>query len=232
MSIYRVFLFTAQFLGLIWLPATLAVADRPLTPQDWQLIRKEKDFILFQKEVPGTSVVAFRGEGLIEAPLWKVASILLDDRRAPEWVDRLIKSKIIGPASPYEFLDYTHFKTLPFVKEREFVARVKLEVDEKAKTFTIRQNSVEFDLPSKPNLIRGDLIYCLFNLSSGPRESVTRLTVEIQADPKGSIPKWLVNTFQQNWPIVTFRGIQKQVEKSNIEAPHQFQAVLVQLRKF
>ena len=33
-----------------------------------------------------------------------------------------------------------------------------------------------------------------------PPASTTHVTVEIRADPKGNVPKWLVNLFQRDWP--------------------------------
>ena len=35
-------------------------------------------------------------------------------------------------------------------------------------------------------------------------------------DPKGAIPKWVVNYFQEDWPRTTFKGLRTQVAKANI----------------
>jgi len=36
------------------------------------------------------------------------------------------------------------------------------------------------------------------------------------ADPKGMIPKWMVNMFQKDWPLSTLRAIRLQVKKTDV----------------
>ncbi len=43
------------------------------------------------------------------------------------------------------------------------------------------------------------------------------MIVEIHADPKGSVPKWLVNLFQKGWPRNTIEGIRKQAAKADVK---------------
>src|SRR5207237_1192006 len=86
-------------------------------------------------------------------------------------------------------------------------------VNKKAKTLALRYRS-END-PAAPNTgyVRGELINSRFVLTSLEGGTKTSLLAEIHADPKGSVPKWIVNMFQRSWPKDTFSGIKKQLEK-------------------
>jgi hypothetical protein len=39
---------------------------------------------------------------------------------------------------------------------------------------------------------------------------------DVHCDPRGSIPTWIVNYFQKDWPRTTFKNLRTQVAKRNI----------------
>jgi hypothetical protein len=53
--------------------------------------------------------------------------------------------------------------------------------------------------------------------------------VEIESDPKGWLPAWLVNFFQKDWARETIEGIRKQCAKPDLKAPAPFAEFLAQL---
>lgn len=55
-----------------------------------------------------------------------------------------------------------------------------------------------------------------YTLTSLTNREKTRVSVEIQADPMGLIPKWIANFFQRSWPRKTLEGIRNQVAKADV----------------
>src|SRR6516165_2566654 len=99
------------------------------TGQDWTRVDVADGIEISRRTVPGSGLVAMRGVGTIDAPVWKVASILLDPARAPEWVDSLRESRAVRRIAPVAYIEYNHF-AMPFlVKDREFVSEVQIDVD-------------------------------------------------------------------------------------------------------
>jgi hypothetical protein len=49
---------------------------------------------------------------------------------------------------------------------------------------------------------------------------------EVHSDPKGSIPKWLVNRFQKSWAYGTIKGLRAQVNKAGIQDNAEVKALL------
>ena len=94
----------------------------------WDLVKQERIFVIYETKVPGSDVVAFKGRGVINQPVVKVASVLLDGKHAREWVGHLEESHTIRRISPMEYIQYNHLGT-PFVmKDRDFVVRITIDV--------------------------------------------------------------------------------------------------------
>ena len=70
------------------------------------------------------------GEGVVNAPIVRVASVVLDNRRATEWVADLEEARVVRMLGPTEFVEYDRVGTPPIIMlDRDFVCRGKVEVD-------------------------------------------------------------------------------------------------------
>jgi hypothetical protein len=205
---------------------------RAATADDWKLITTEHGVDVYRRTVPSTGIVAFRGIGTIDAPVWRVASILLDTRRAPEWADSLKESRVVRRLSANAYVEYNHL-AMPFiVNDREFVSDVTIEVDENTRTFALVYRPTHDVVAASPRCVRGEILAGRFAAVSIDEGRRTRLTAELQADPKGLLPAWLVNVFQRSWPVITFEHLRAQTQKPDIVMPAEFRDVLTPTRLF
>jgi hypothetical protein len=78
-------------------------------------------------------------------------------------------------------------------------------------TSTALSNYPEFGCCVRANLIRS---YFSFEKAANGQ---TLVISEIQLDPRGWIPKWVVNLVQKDWESDNFAGLRKQVKKEGIE---------------
>jgi START domain-containing protein len=199
--------------------------------QDWTLVGNDHGIEIYRREIPGSGVVALRGVGTIDAPLWKIASILLDTRRAPEWVDSLKESRVLRRLGLNGYVEYNHIAGPLVMKDRDFVSDVAIEVDPRAKTFAlIYKPSDDPGVPASRH-VRGEILSGVFRATSLDNAR-TDLTAELHCDPKGALPKWIVNLFQKNWPRNTLEAIRTQAAKPDIVMPDQFKDVLAPTRQF
>lgn len=203
-------------LCLFFLPVSWAQESVP-----WELLSTDDGIKVYRREVPGSPLIAFKGEGVIDASIAKVANVVMDDDRATEWMDKVVESRMVKRINVDETIQYTHVET-PFVmKDRDFVTHGRVEVDPKKKTFALRFNSEEVPEAPKTDYVRGNLIDSSFFLTSLENGTKTHIVAEIHCDPKGSVPKWIVNMFQKGWPRNTIESMRKQVAKPGIvEHPH------------
>jgi hypothetical protein len=209
-----------------------SAAPRAATADDWKLTTSEHGVEVYRRTVPNTGIVAFRGIGTIDAPVWRVASILLDTRRAPEWADSLKVSRVVRRLSANAYVEYNHL-AMPFiVRDREFVSDVTIEVDANTRTFALVYRPTHDTVAASPHYVRGEILAGRFEAVSIDEGRHTRFTAELQADPKGLLPAWLVNVFQRSWPVTTFEHLRAQTQKPDIVMPAEFQDVLMPTRDF
>lgn len=182
----------------------------------WTKIDDTDGIAVYRRDVPGSDVIAVKGEGIVAAPLVRVASVVFDTSRATEWIDSLAEARIVRRVSDTEYVEYDHFTT-PFVmKDRDFVTSNRLEYDPARKAITIRMRSVADPAAPATSYVRGELVSSTFVLTPTPDGKGTRVVGDVHCDPRGSVPKWIVNQFQKDWPTSTFKKLRVQVAKANI----------------
>lgn len=215
--------------AVLCLALVAAGSARAANRDDWEQIADKEGVKVYRKSVPGSRLKSVRGIGIVDAPVRIVALVLLDDPRAPEWVDSLAESRVVRVLSPYEYIEYNRVSMPAFVRDREFVTRVSLALSRADATAYIR--SVPADdgsvAPTK-KVIRGLLSgsYVLQSIDGGKR---TLLTIELHSDPAGLLPAWLVNFFQKDWARATIAGIRRQTHKPDLKTPPPFAQFLDQL---
>ncbi|HTL12902.1 MAG TPA: START domain-containing protein [Bdellovibrionota bacterium] len=185
--------------------------------KDWEKQDQDNGIITYHKEIPGSDIVAFRGEGMIDAPIAKVANILIDTPRKMEWVAKIAEAKDVRNIGPYERIEYNHTSSGFFlVKDRDFVFHAKADFDDAHKAMIFSLSSVKDALMPERGPVRGELTGSRYILTSKENGTKTYVEVEINADPKGDVPKWLVNLFQKSWPRTTLENMRKQAAKKDV----------------
>jgi len=215
----------------VWCSLLLSVAWRA-DGEDWKLVGKQRGVEIYRRDVPGSDVVSFKGQGMIEAPLWKVASILLDTKRAPEWAESLKESRVVRRVGPNAYIEYNHLG-MPFIlRDRDFVSEVLIEVNADARTFGLVYKPTDDHSIAVTKHVRGEIRSGIFQVRSVEPGKRSTLTAEIQADPKGAIPAWIANFFQRSWPLTTFERLRSQAAKPDIAMPEEFKDVLASTLQF
>jgi hypothetical protein len=201
------------------LSAKMPVAEGAFT---WQQPSQTDGILLYWSKVPNTDIVAFKGEGIVDAPIDKVATIIVDTSRGTEWIDGLVESRVLKSVSPTEFIEYDH-QGIPFpfdqlISDRDFVSQVSVEPAPEVHGLTIRYAATqEATLPPLKKYVRGEIRYCVFKLMPMSLPNQTYVVAEVDADPKGRLAPWLVNFFQEGWPHTTFQNLRQEAKKTDIQ---------------
>lgn len=201
---------------MVLLPLLFQVAFGATPEPAWEQIDDSDGIKVFKQEVPGSDVIAFKGEGIIDAPILKVGSVLVDVPRVPEWMDSVSEARTLRKASETEYIEYDHIETPIVLKDRDFVTSNRLEVDVAAKQVRIITRSVDEPLAPKTSYVRGTITsgrWVMTSIDGGKR---THMLTEMHTDPNGSVPKWIVNLFQRGWAKNTIESMRKQVAKPDI----------------
>ncbi len=199
--------------------------ERP-SETTWEKLSDHAGIVVFRREIPGSPLVAFKGEGIVEAPISKVAGVISDLSHATEWIDSLEDVRVVRQISPTERIEYRHIGTPIVMTDRDFVVNVKAKFDKATQTWYQHFTSVVDPEAPETKYVRGELMNTSFKLTPTANGAQTYVWVEVHCDPKGSVPKWIVNLFQRSWARNTIGAIRKQVTRSDIAEIPDFATIL------
>jgi hypothetical protein len=191
----------------------------------WEQFDEQDGIRMFRRDVAGTSIVGLRGEAFVAAPIVRVASVLADRKRSTEWIDRLVKTKVIREISESESINWNHIKTPSPLKDRDFVFRSLITTDPAKKKVVFSYHSVTDPIaPEYDDYVRGSFKSGKFELTmaertnkDGSKTKGTIVVAEVVVDPKGAVPTFIVNMVQKSWPHKTLTALRKQVAKPDIK---------------
>lgn len=196
-------------------PNPLAMAQETNLP-NWVLNSDEDGISTYRMEPAPESAIAFRGEGIIDAPIAKVVSVLVDVNKLIDWLPDTAEIRVLKQISPTDWLIYDR-ASVPFpFKDRDYLIQFHIEIDPILQTATLTEKSVTD--PAYPPLkyVRGNIIRSVYTIESRKEGSQTFVRLELEAEPGGDIPIWLVRTFSKESPRKMLKALIKQATKSEV----------------
>ena len=192
----------------------------------WKLVSERDNVNVYVNTNNFDGLLSIRATGMIDAPMGRVMSVMADEKRKHEWIPNTVEVKALKIASPFARIEYSHSHTPWPLTDREFLTYVRAQYFKKTKKLVIRLRSIEkipngIEVPKTDN-IRGIIHYSDVWLSKAEGGKKTFVEVELLTDPKGSIPKFLVNWVQKDWPRGLLHGLARQVEKKDIKVKYRF----------
>ena len=195
----------------------------PLTVSDneppWSIISDSEGIKTYRKEIAGSKVFPLKGVTILHAPIVKVLTLMLDDDRAPEWIDLLAGIKLIKTYSDRRYtLLYEMDSPFPlFVKKRDFLLESNFTYHRKEETVTLSLHSVEDEsVPEQKGYVRGVIYKSEWQFTALEKKEKTLVRLEYHVDPRGLVPKWLVRAFQKNWPHQTLKELDHYLQNEAI----------------
>jgi hypothetical protein len=183
----------------------------------WEPHSNENGIESFTGEVPGSDFVAFKGAGAVDAPIAKVANVLIDTTRHGEWVPSFGGMRIVRDVSENEKIIYRHVLTPFIIDDRDFVVKVRVHKEEASGHLLFDFTSVEDpDAPERDGKVRAVLHssgYRMWPIDGGRR---TMVIFTIHVDPKGDVPAWIVNLFQTGYARTNLENIRRQAAKADV----------------
>lgn len=182
----------------------------------WEEMGSDEGIRVYRRDVPGSPLVAFKGTGMVDAPLGKIAWVLSDNAHRTNWVDRLKRSVVLEQRSAFDFILYQHFQLPPLISDRDYVYRAIGSRNPKTGVVTLQISSVTHPKAPPTVGVRARLYESRYVLT--PKGDRTHVTVEIHTDPKGSLPAWLVNMIQKSWPMNTLQALRREVKQPYVKS--------------
>ncbi|MBF0299158.1 MAG: hypothetical protein HQK51_10590 [Oligoflexia bacterium] len=210
--------FCLTFLTLSLSFSTFAVEKDLLPNTKWILIKEDSEYKVFKGELAHESgIYPLKIEATIQYPFAKVLTILDQTDRKPEWIPNMINSKVIKQITPFEKIEKGTYDAPWPVSDREFLVKIKADVDFKEKTATATMQSTTLsDVPVAENVVRGDTYNGnIFLKAVDPTHTYFQMI--FFNDFKGLLPVFIVNMVQKEWPANFISRLKLQLDKKDIE---------------
>ena len=197
-------------LGLCALCASSAAAEDK--NGGWTVIEKERGIVVTTREEPGRELPTFRGRGKIKAPLLHALAVVLDAEGATKWAVAIDEVKMLRPIDEYTHLIYTRSHAAWPVSDRDMVVKRKVEVVKPGHEYKI---SIICQPKGKEKgevrkVVRVTQCESHFNLKKVD-ENTTYADYQVNLNPEGRLPTWLVKWASKRIPFDTLVNLEKHV---------------------
>ncbi len=182
----------------------------------WEKVYDKDGIHVFSKNIPNSDIVSFKALGVLKAPSAKIMALLRHVEGASQWTPNLVEKKVVEgyPLNDLEAVTYSLSKLMLFVSDRDFVVKNKLVLDKQSGFLILTTDSFDDKKVSiKKGVIRAE-IHTVMKFK--PHADGMYVEMVVHADPRGSLPSWLVNFVQKKWPYKFLKRIEKFANESSL----------------
>ena len=177
----------------------------------WKQNKNEDGIRVFTKDVQGSALKAFRGVVSIPARLSSIVAVIDDTSIYLKLFHNATYAKDLMRISENEAYKYM-ITALPWpAKNRDSIIRSNFKQNKKSKIVQITMKSVPNYIPSKPGLVRIQRMTGRWLLV--PEGNNVKVFYEMNVDPSGSLPTWLVNAMSIDLPFITLKNLRELVKQ-------------------
>jgi hypothetical protein len=186
---------------------------------DWEVITKEEGITVSKKEVAGKDLATFRGTGVVHASLYEILAVLNDTDRNADWMHNCHSAELLKQVDEVSRVIYNRTKAPWPVSDRDVVLRSTATWNVEKRTVMVRFKSIQSPLKGEvDDVVRMPKLQGYYKLVALDWDK-TRVTYQVDADPGGSLPDWVVNAVQTDIPLHTLLKLRAQVKKMRGKYP-------------
>jgi len=180
------------------------------TSSDWVLQKNENGIAVYTRFQTGSNVKEVRVVNTVSSSLSGMVALLLDTKNYPHWIYACRESKQLKVVSERELYNY-QITDVPWpFSDRDVITHFTVQQDSVTKIVTFTKTGVPDFIPPKDPLVRVQKFESIYQFIPLPNDSV-QVEMEMQLDPGGSIPAWLINANIVNAPYQTTEAMVSQL---------------------
>ena len=196
----------------IILPALVLISCISMAQGDWAMKLNKEGIKVYTKDAAGSPIKAIKTECELETTIDVLTSVLLDVNDSKEWIYATKKATLLQQLSPTQVIYYSEI-ALPWpINNRDFIVQLSITQDSVSKTVKAVSINKPGWLPRFKDIVRVEQAYAQW-LITPMANGRLHVEYELQVDPGGCIPAWLVNMFATTGPFYTFQKLRQQVKK-------------------
>jgi hypothetical protein len=201
-------------LSAVVLVASALAPGRAGADDGWVEDANEKGVVVTTKTEAGRGLPIFRGVGTVDAGVFEILAVLDDTAHATDWMADCKSARVVKQINELERIEYNRIAAPWPVADRDTVIRSWVEGSVAKRDVWARfQQVTSPDAPAVSGVVRMPRLVGFYHLEAIDAGH-TKVTYQVDADPGGLLPDWLVKLTSRKLPIETLVGLRKQVAKT------------------
>jgi ribosome-associated toxin RatA of RatAB toxin-antitoxin module len=184
---------------------------------NWQLSKDEEGIQVHVRNTSATGVKSFKGSMTINSRLNSIVALIEDTESYPRWLHNCKKANTLKKAGNNQVYNYIVTKMPWPVADRDAIVHSTHTQNNSTKQVLIELASEPNLAKRQPGLVRITTLLGQWRLTPLKHNQVN-VIYEMNVDPGGNIPKWLVNAMAVDLPLYTlkkFRNVVKEAKYVN-----------------
>jgi hypothetical protein len=168
------------------------LASSCLFAQSWNFVKEKEGIKVFTRIEPNSSLKAFKGETILQAPVDKVSILIMDPKNSDWWKANFAQRELIDYKED-KYVQYYLVYGLPWpLINRDFAAETRMTKDSVTGEQIMISLPMLNKVPTNPDLIRINKYLQKWTLQPLDKQTV-HVILEGFIDPGGNLPAWLYN---------------------------------------
>lgn len=180
--------------------------------QDWKLRTDKNGIRVYSRQVPGSKINALRVEADFAASASQLVAVIMDINTSTDWLYSTKSATLLKTVSPAEVYYYSEVSFPWPASNRDFVAHIKVNQNPATKVINVHAENVATMVPEKPGIVRVKQSIGNWYITPINRNNI-HVQYELQVDPAGALPAWLVNMLSTKGPFESFKSLRTHLER-------------------
>jgi hypothetical protein len=178
---------------------------------EWKL-RKENDHMkIFTAASEQSAFKLVKVECTVKGTFSQVIAVLFDIQKHKEWVFNDKSSKLLKQVKSNELYYYSEVNVPWPCSNRDYIADIKVNQPSRD-VVIIESHAIPDFIAEKEGIVRIKSSSAKWTMKS-IGNNMLKIDYEIQFDPGGTVPAWLINMFVTKGPYETFERLQERMQR-------------------
>jgi hypothetical protein len=185
----------------------------PLTAisQNWTLRKNQDSIRVYTAHTDDSKFKRIRTDFTIRTERGELFDLLLKVENYTNWQFNTVQSRLIEKISPREIIYYNEVSAPWPVSNRDLVIHLKIEEHENSPEFRILTWSEPDIMAVKNGIVRVPFSKGEWKVTEN-KSGLMSVRFEMQIDPGGEIPVWLINLTSAVGPYYSFKNLKALLE--------------------
>ena len=194
------------FIQFLFLMFSFFIVPAAFSQYDWKLTKSGEGISVYQSTVRNSAYKTIKVECTLDGSFDKLLAVIRNVNGYTDWVYSNKTASLLVKPNPSEFYYYSE-TSLPWpMSNRDAVMHTVIIRDSLNRFLRIHSTSDEGLVAEKPDKVR--VSYTDINwYVTMPSQNSIHVVYTFEANPGGSIPAWMVNSFADKGPFETFKKL-------------------------